>query len=165
MNRVRPLPTHQFDQRGFTLIELMVTISVAAILLAIVVPSFRTFTQSQRVKAGSFDLYSTLMFARSEAVKRRTNVTITANGGNWNDGWEVSDGSTPPLRKQDSLKGLTITSNVTILTYRTDGRLDSDSAKYLKLAATGSSAAGRCITIDPVGMPRSSVFTGSAPCP
>jgi type IV fimbrial biogenesis protein FimT len=143
----------------------MVTISVAAILLAIVVPSFRTFTLSQRVKAGSFDLYSTLMLARSEAVKRRANVTVTAVSGNWNNGWTVSDGSTT-LRGQDSPKGLTITSDATTLTYQTDGRLGSGSASYMELAATGNSAAGRrCMTVDPVGVPRSRVLTGSATCP
>src|SRR4051812_49326639 len=82
------------SQRGFTLIELMVTIAVAAILLAIVVPSFRTFTQSQRIKSGSFELYSALALARSEAVKQRANVTVTANSGGWNKGWTISGADT-----------------------------------------------------------------------
>jgi type IV fimbrial biogenesis protein FimT len=152
-------------QRGFTLIELMVTISVAAILLVVVVPSFRTFTLSQRVKTGSFDLYSTLMLARSEAVKRRATVTVAAKSGSWNNGWTISDGTTT-FRDQDSPKGLSLTSDATALTYQIDGRLVSGSASYVELAATGSTAAGRrCMTIDPAGVPRSRVLTGSATCP
>jgi type IV fimbrial biogenesis protein FimT len=150
-------------QRGFTLVEMMVTIAVAAILLAIVVPSFITFTLSQRVKSGSFDVYSTLMVARSEAVKRRANVTVTAKSGNWNNGWTLSNGASG---NQDAPKGLNITSDATSLTYQLDGRLSSGSASYLELAATGSTAAGRrCITIDPTGVPRSRALTGSATCP
>ena len=115
------------SQRGFTLIEMMVTIAVAAILLAVVVPSFRTFTLSQRVKSGSFDLYSTLMLARSEAVKRRATVTVAASAADWNNGWTISDGTTT-LRTQDTPKGLTITSDATTLTYQLDGRLGTGSA-------------------------------------
>ena len=152
-------------QRGFTLIEMMVTIAVAAILLAIVVPSFRTFTLSQRVKSGSFDLYSTLMLARSEAVKRRASVSVSSVGGDWNNGWTVSDGTTT-FRKQDTMKGLTITSAVTTLTYQLDGRLSSGSDAGLKLEATSGAAAGkRCITVDPSGVPRSRVLTGTDTCP
>ncbi len=152
-------------QRGFTLIEMMVTIAVAAILLVVVVPSFRTFTLSQRVKSGSFDLYSTLMLARSEAVKRRATVTVAASAADWNNGWTISDGTTT-LRSQDTPKGLTITSDATTLTYQLDGRLGSGSASYLQLAATGSTAAGkRCMTVDPAGVPRSRVLIGSATCP
>ena len=143
----------------------MVTISVAAVLLAIVVPSFRTFTLSQRVKTGSFDLYSTLMYARSEAIKRRATVSIASVGGAWNNGWTVSDG-TNTIRSQDTPKGLTITSDQQTLTYQLDGRLGSGSASYLKLEATSNSAAGpRCMTVDPNGVPRSRILTGSATCP
>lgn len=153
------------SHRGFTLIEMMITIAVAAILMAIVVPSFRTFTLSQRVKSGSFDLYSTLMLARSEAVKRRATVTVAASAANWNNGWTISDGTTT-LRTQDTPKGLTITSDQTTLTYQLDGRVGSGSASYLQLAATGSTAAGmRCMTVDPAGVPRSRVLGASETCP
>lgn len=143
----------------------MVTISVAAILLAIVVPSFSTFTMSQRVKSGSFDLYSTLLYARSEAIKRRANVSVASVSGAWNNGWTVSDG-TNTIRSQDTPKGLTISSDQQTVIYQLDGRLGSGSASYLKVVATGNSSAGpRCMTVDPTGVPRSRILTGSATCP
>lgn len=88
-------------QQGFTLIELMVTISVLAILLAIAVPSFQGLVLSSRLVTTTNDLASALAIARSEAVKRATRVTVckSANSGaaspvcsagaNWQDGWIV----------------------------------------------------------------------------
>ena len=148
-----------YDRRlalGFTLIEMMVTVSIAAILLAVSVPTFRTFTYSQRVKTSSFDMHSTLMFARSEAIKRRADVAVTAVSSDWNNGWTVTVG-TNTLRSQDAPRGITVTSGVTTLTYRLDGRLSGGDASLL-LAADNSSvadAAGRrCIQVDTTGLPR-----------
>lgn len=96
-----------YRNSGFTLIELMVTISVLAILLSIAVPSFQSFVLNSRLTATTNDLASALAVARSEAVKRATRVTVckSANSGaasptcstgaNWQDGWIVFvDGAT-----------------------------------------------------------------------
>lgn len=147
---------NEHSAAGFTLIEMMITVSIAAILLAVSVPTFRTFTYSQRVKTSSFDMYSTLMFARSEAIKRRADVTVTAVSSDWNNGWTVSVGATT-LRSQDPPRGISVTSGVTVLTYRLDGRLTAGDASLL-LSADSSSvadAAGRrCIQVDTTGLPR-----------
>jgi type IV fimbrial biogenesis protein FimT len=78
---------------GFTLIELMVTIAVAAILVVVAVPNLRTFVQNSRINTQVNDLIADLSYARSEAIKRRTNVAVcqstngtTCAGGNWKDG-------------------------------------------------------------------------------
>jgi type IV fimbrial biogenesis protein FimT len=63
-------------QGGFTLIELMFTIFVMAILLGIGVPSFREFRQASRMAASTNNLLADLNFARSEAIKRRQPVTL-----------------------------------------------------------------------------------------
>ena len=91
---------------GLTLIELMVSLSVLAILLGLAVPSYRTFIQSTRLTAITNDLASALATARSEAVKRATRVTVCKSANvnaasptcsavaNWQDGWIVFvDGS------------------------------------------------------------------------
>jgi len=64
---------------GFTMIELMVTIVVAAILVALAVPSFRTYTAKKKVEGALAELATDLQFARSEAVSRNTNVRVTTN--------------------------------------------------------------------------------------
>ena len=78
---------------GFTLVELMVTISVLAVLLGIGVPSFRDMIEGNRITTVTNDLVSGLQFARSEAVKRGANVTLCSTNdqdtcsGAWVDGW------------------------------------------------------------------------------
>lgn len=87
---------------GFTLIELLVVISIAAIIMAIVVPSFNQLVGQQRVKATANDFKSGVALARSEARKRGVNTSIRPIGktgipwGTVDDGWYVyyNDGST-----------------------------------------------------------------------
>lgn len=86
---------------GFTAIELMVVMSIVAILTALAAPSFAPLIESWRVRESSEQLQSTLAFARSEAIKRggqvaiqkipnNTNGCSTANGTrDWDCGWIV----------------------------------------------------------------------------
>lgn len=82
---------------GFTLIELLVTVTVAAILLAIAAPNYQIFVLNSRMTAQSNDFITALQFARSEAVKRGTRVSVckSANNatciltGSWAQGWIV----------------------------------------------------------------------------
>lgn len=67
------------SHRGFGLIELMVTILVAAILAAIAVPSFRAVIQRHRLLAAADDLQGAVQYARTEAVLRATYVSLCAS--------------------------------------------------------------------------------------
>jgi prepilin-type N-terminal cleavage/methylation domain-containing protein len=117
---------------GFTLIELMVTITIVGILLAIGVPSFRGFVAGQRVKTASYDISSVLTYARSEALKRNADVVITPNTGGWQNGWCVAAGPSTlswgrSLEKQGLLRILSSVQPLSPLTYtfqhrRNDGR-------------------------------------------
>lgn len=85
-------------QRGFTLIELIVTLVVASILLTMAVPGFTALIKNNRMTAQVNGLVVSLNLARSEAVKRGVSVTVCKrnsagddcnNAGDWQDGWIV----------------------------------------------------------------------------
>jgi len=86
----------QFN-RGFTLMELLVTMAVAAILLAIAVPNFQSFFNRNRVVTVTNDFITAVNYARSEAIKggaittlcmSSSGVACTGNSG-WSNGWII----------------------------------------------------------------------------
>lgn len=81
--------------RGFSLVELMVTLAIAAVLLAIAVPSFSGLVARQRISAAASDLSADLATARADATRRGSAVRVcqsangTSCGGSWASGWIV----------------------------------------------------------------------------
>lgn len=72
------------SNNGFTLIELMVTIAIMAIIAVIAAPALQGFVDKTRLKGATDRLYADMQFARSEAVKRNSNVSISfSTGSNW----------------------------------------------------------------------------------
>lgn len=90
----RSLGLVRAGEAGFTLIELMVTVAVLAILLAIAFPSFTALVNSNRLTGNANALVAALQHARSEAVSRNASIvvcrsvngTTCATGAQWN-GW------------------------------------------------------------------------------
>ena len=73
----------QMTSSGFTLIELMVTIAVLAIIVSIAAPNISTQLANQRVKSTTSTLVNALKEAKAESVIRRQNVTLSyANTSN-----------------------------------------------------------------------------------
>jgi len=86
----------QKHESAFTLIELMITIAVVAVALTVGVPSFNNVIERNQLTVHINELVSTLHFARSEAVRRNTNVGIchsddgsSCGGAGYEDGWII----------------------------------------------------------------------------
>lgn len=169
-------PTHG---SGFTLIELMVTVSIAAILLAIAVPSFISTIRSTRLTNSANDLVTALNLARSEAIKRGRPVTVASISASsqWENGWNVfidldandeydSDTDTL-LRTYDALpSGYTLTAGTAFQTYSSTGLSSVDTGDTFTICGElGESVPIRTITISPTGRPNVAVGTGACPAP
>jgi type IV fimbrial biogenesis protein FimT len=87
------------SQRGVTLLELMIALSVLGVLLAIGVPSYTSITRGNMIAAQSSNLMQTFTLARSEALKRGLRVSVCPIGNDdtstcltandWAKGWMV----------------------------------------------------------------------------
>lgn len=110
---------------GLTLVELLVTLAVISVLLAMLVPHFGTVTTSNKISASANALSTELAYARDEAITRNANVTITAKNNDWKNGWTIADASGNVLRDVGALaSGISLTVNpatTTSITYKSDG--------------------------------------------
>lgn len=137
-------PTRRFSN-GFTLVELMVTLAVATILIAVAVPAFGGLIASNRLGTAANELSSMLALSRDEAIRRGRSVTLCRGDqggcdgdGDWASGWVVfvdadrdqapdtrADGSAKVLRIHEALKGDISIQAPASVTFRPTGRPQS----------------------------------------
>jgi len=166
-------PIERASHRAFTLLELLIAMTVASILLTIAVPSFRYVTNSNRVAAEVNGLLGDLQFARAEAIKEGRTVTVcTSNDGatcanvtTWQSGWIVfSDptdvGVVDPgetiLRQQaafSSTDTFNASQGVSVITFNREGyAIGIPNGSLLELHdATNTSAWTRCLVVNMSG--------------
>jgi type IV fimbrial biogenesis protein FimT len=172
-------PRRGAHDRGFTLLELMTAISVAAILAAISIPMYTSFVRNQRVKAAAYDLSYALTLARGEALKRNSPVVVTPDADGWSFGWSVATtGGTPVTLLTNETPTYLDSSNAAVsylavtpdtgnvVTYNGSGRLASAVTAFTIASAVGSTTQipPRCVTVDLSGLPRNTAST-SGSCP
>jgi len=154
------------SNQGFSIIELMVTLTVAGILLGVAIPSFTNVMDSNRAAVSSNELLTALAITRNEAVKRgramsicpaNSAMTACAASTNWATGWIafIDDGATvgtidggetivqtwPPVR-------LTVTNTVNFVRYIRDGSRDGATEPRITLT---KSSTHRCVTVSKPG--------------
>lgn len=95
------------NKRGFTIVELLVTLAVAAILMGIAIPAFNDFIAQRTMASRVNDFVIAVTYARSEAARRGNTVSIVAedasDGDNeWGPGYCVAAGT--PANCDDALR-------------------------------------------------------------
>lgn len=88
--------------KGFTLIELMITITVVGVLLGISIPSFQSWIERNRIRTAAEGVLNGLQLARVEAIKRNGVVTMTLLA---DYGWEVKDSSNAVIQARRGVEG------------------------------------------------------------
>ena len=85
---VRPA-TPLAEARGFTLIEVMIVVTIVAILIVVALPNMTDFVAEQRVRTVASDLMSEIMFTRATAVEMSKRVNMEKLGAGWDQGWRI----------------------------------------------------------------------------
>lgn len=132
--------------KGFTLVELMITIVIAAIMMALAMPAFTDLMASSQVKTDTSNLHLSLMRARSEAIKRNTSITVQPAGGLWKNGWTIAGGIETHGAVQTDISG------PASVTYNANGRAAGSASINLEVSST-KTATKRCVTINLSGQP------------
>jgi type IV fimbrial biogenesis protein FimT len=169
---------------GFTLIEMLMTIAIAAILMGIAIPSFRYITNANRIASELNGLLGDLQLARAEAIKDGRTVTVCqssdsttcTNSTSWQGGWIVySDPSNVGVhdigetyvRKQKPFSGtdtFIASNNVSVITFNREGyAVGMPNGTLLTLHdASNNTAWTRCLVINLSGQMASQLADGVA---
>ena len=180
------------QQSGFTLIELMVTVSVAAVLLAIAAPSFSRLIAGNRITTQTNEFVGGLNLARAEAVRRGQGVSIRSDSSDIEFGtaWTVfsdptfagaAPAGTAVIRHATAPAGRTTLRRVTLasstytdatssltdrsyVAFNARGGNNSGGTAYFRVCdATNSALPGRIVQVTAVG--RVSLASSSTTCP
>ena len=140
--------------KGFSLVELIVALTIAGVLMAIAAPALQKFVSSNRLTSQVNDLMADINLSRSEAIKRNvtTGVCVTAAGGascvtsgNWANGWLVyyvcptgdpsgcTAGNNVVLKVHEALTGkntLTSPGSVDQIVYSNNGLISSGTGQF-----------------------------------
>ena len=167
-------------EQGMTMVELMITLGVLAILLSLAAPAFMTFINTNRVTGATNDLIASLNLARTEAIKRNGAVLVRSknDSDNWAGGHRVGvdlngdgdvvdtvSGVAELLRDidgpPDTVTMKSTSSALSTLSYNANGEVAT--ATVFTIDSTKSGVCDRKVNLSVAGSTTLTVSTGSCP--
>ena len=145
------------SMNGFTAVEALTVLAVIAIGAAIAIPSLADVLAAQRLRAAGTDLMSSLLVARSEAIKRNAQVGLAPRGAEWTTGWRVATVATDEqVDGKDPLGVHVAVVAPPAIVYQRNGRLAVAGTTQVEFRDSEGrpGVKARCVSIDPSGLPR-----------
>ena len=149
---------------GFTLIEAMVVVALVAILAALAAPSFTSMIANQRVSSAAQEVQTLLLFARAEAVYKRTETTVTTTGQKWE---AKVKSSSQLLRETVVPDAVTVTpgsNNGVVFDVSGAGTPAAGSAPYVLTFSATKASRVQCVRVTGAGLIRQEKLAAGQTC-
>lgn len=168
-------------RQGFTLVEMMIVLAIAAIVLGLGMPSFNDSVRDKRLSTLTSEFISSVYVARNESLTRRRIITLQPDANGWNVGWTINDGNTVLHRFISPDQLITILAvdanndvlNLSDLSFSPSGKVTRHvlnatgtigSVNVMVCDSNRTTERGRTLSISPLGTLQNNVHPDSALC-